>query len=101
VIRVDPDKLKKGLPSADHRPELASPIFEALAAAQLELTDSRRQFASVLRGLSGLFYRCELRPPWQMAFISEGIEPLRDIAGMSSSETAAWQRSSCRRTARR
>lgn len=41
-----------------------------------EVAEARRCLASVLKSLSGVFYRCELTPPWRMSFVSEGIEEL-------------------------
>lgn len=41
-----------------------------------DLTESRRQFQSVLDALSGLFYRCELQAPWHMLFMSDGVHRL-------------------------
>jgi diguanylate cyclase (GGDEF)-like protein/PAS domain S-box-containing protein len=49
---------------------------EAFGAVELQLAESRRQFDSLLRALSGIFYRCQLTPPWTMTFISEGAETL-------------------------
>ena len=57
--------------------------FEALHAAELQLWESRRQFESMLRSLSGLFYRCSLVSPWEMSFISDGVE---DVTGYSAAE---------------
>ena len=41
-----------------------------------ELTESRRQFKSLLDSLPGFFYRCELQAPWHLSFVSDGIEDL-------------------------
>lgn len=43
---------------------------------RVELAESRRQFESILRSLSGLFYRCELEAPWRMSFVSDGVQLL-------------------------
>ena len=53
-----------------------SAVDDALKAAEIQLAESRRQFGSLLRALSGIFYRCQLAPPWTMSFISEGAETL-------------------------
>jgi diguanylate cyclase (GGDEF)-like protein/PAS domain S-box-containing protein len=90
VIRVDPNQLKSSLAYAGSSSEFASAVFEALAIVQPELTESRRQFASLLRGLSGLFYRCELRSPWRMSFISEGIEPLTGYRKEELERSGGW-----------
>ena len=47
-----------------------------LKALADQFAESRREFNSVLRSLSGLFYRCELNAPWQITFVSEGVQTL-------------------------
>lgn len=46
------------------------------AAGDADLADADRRFHSLLRSISGIFYRCELFSPWTMSFISEGVEAL-------------------------
>ena len=47
-----------------------------LERVQNELTESRRQFKSLLDSLPGFFYRCELQAPWRLSFVSDGIGDL-------------------------
>jgi diguanylate cyclase (GGDEF)-like protein/PAS domain S-box-containing protein len=54
---------------------LASPDASR-AALFAALQESTRQFESLLSCVSGTFYRCGLSPPWQMEFISSGIEAI-------------------------
>lgn len=54
--------------------------IEMLRAA---LAESDRALQSVLRSLSGLFYRCELQSPWKMRFVSAGVQ---ELTGYSPSE---------------
>ncbi|MCB2073795.1 MAG: EAL domain-containing protein [Novosphingobium sp.] len=48
-------------------------VFEALS-------ESLRQFESLLSCVSGTFYRCELSRPWKMEFISPGVEAITGYA---------------------
>lgn len=43
---------------------------------QDKIAESERQFNSVLDCLSGLFFRCELKAPWKMSFVSDGVQSL-------------------------
>lgn len=63
-------------PDADAAGRLKGAALDALGTAQRELAESRRQFDSLIQSLSGLFYRCELTPPWRMSFISGEVETL-------------------------
>ena len=68
----------------DFRSGSRLPSLESdLRTTQEELAESRRQFESVLKSLSGLFYRCELQAPWLMSFVSEGIQ---DLTGYDAEE---------------
>ncbi len=55
----------------------------ALMDGEARLAESRRQFESLLRSFSGLFYRCPLEMPWTLSFISEGVE---DLSGYRAEE---------------
>ncbi|MCB2060026.1 MAG: PAS domain-containing protein, partial [Novosphingobium sp.] len=44
------------------------------------LSESLRQFESLLSCVSGTFYRCELSRPWKMEFISPGVEAITGYA---------------------
>lgn len=55
-----------------------------------ERDESRRQFASVLRSLSGLFYRCELEAPWQVSFLSEGVQKLTGYTAAELKARNGW-----------
>lgn len=64
-VRIEPD-------SAGYSQE-----NRRLARGQLDgPAEADRCLASVLKSLSGVFYRCELTQPWRMSFVSEGIEEL-------------------------
>jgi diguanylate cyclase (GGDEF)-like protein/PAS domain S-box-containing protein len=62
----------------------------ALQAAELQLAESRRQFDSLLRALSGIFYRCQLAPPWTMTFISDGAETLTGYSAQEIEQMDGW-----------
>jgi diguanylate cyclase (GGDEF)-like protein/PAS domain S-box-containing protein len=47
-----------------------------LARAEQELREAGRQLGSVLANIDGLFYRCEVQPPWRMSFTTEGLQEL-------------------------
>jgi diguanylate cyclase (GGDEF)-like protein/PAS domain S-box-containing protein len=64
-------------------------ISSALLGAA-EQQDPRRELQSLLACLSGLFYRCELAPPWRMTFISQGLEALTGYSAEALEETAGW-----------
>ena len=44
--------------------------------SELELAESRRRLATMIDNLPGIAYRCEAAAPWQMSYISEGVEEL-------------------------
>lgn len=52
--------------------------------------DPRRELQSVLACLSGVFYRCELAPPWRMTFISQGVEALCGYSAEELDALAGW-----------
>jgi diguanylate cyclase (GGDEF)-like protein/PAS domain S-box-containing protein len=59
----------------------SDPVGQATPPGQNPPGDARqqdpaRELQSLLACLSGLFYRCELRSPWRMTFISQGLEAL-------------------------
>jgi diguanylate cyclase (GGDEF)-like protein/PAS domain S-box-containing protein len=55
-----------------------------------ERHDPRRELQSVLACLSGLFYRCELNPPWRMTFISQGLEGLTGYSAQELEALNGW-----------
>lgn len=57
---------------------------------QAELAESRRQFDSVLDCLSGLFYRCELKAPWKMSFVSDGLRSLTGYDERELEQEDGW-----------
>lgn len=65
-------------------------LGDALAATQLQLAESRRQFDSLLRALNGLFYRCQLAAPWTMSFISEGAQALTGYSAAELESKDGW-----------
>ncbi|MFC7537226.1 EAL domain-containing protein [Sphingomonas sp. GCM10030256] len=72
---------------------LAGPADEAgaeVVTLRRELAESRRQFGSVLRSLSGLFYRCELQAPWRMSFVSEGVQELTGYPAAELERYDGW-----------
>lgn len=65
-------------------------LAEALALAQEDASESRRQFHSLLQSLSGLFYRCELHSPWKMSFISDGVKALTGFSPDEIERKNGW-----------
>jgi diguanylate cyclase (GGDEF)-like protein/PAS domain S-box-containing protein len=65
-------------------------LLLALRNAELQLAESHRQFDSLLRSLSGLFYRCPLTAPWKLSFISEGVEELTGYRAEEFEQQAGW-----------
>jgi PAS domain S-box-containing protein len=68
----------------------AAPPLNLAATLPGEAEESRRQLSSVLKCLSGLFYRCELQAPWAMSFISEGIEDLTGYSARDIQRMNGW-----------
>lgn len=81
MIQHGPAAFPRGLRAARPAPEL-----------QLvsELEECRRQLASVLHSLAGIFYRCELKAPWRMSFVSEGIESLTGFTALELEAQNGW-----------
>lgn len=69
---------------------VAGQLARALEQARAEAAESRRQFNSLLEGLSGLFYRSELVSPWTMSFVSEGVEELTGYSPGEIGEKTGW-----------
>lgn len=65
-------------------------VFEAWQAAEAQLAETRRQLDSVLRSLSGLFYRCPLSPPWRLSFISDGVQELTGYRSDEFEQKDGW-----------
>lgn len=55
-----------------------------------QLSESQRQFQSVLNSLSGLFYRCELEAPWRMSFVSAGVQALTGYEPEDLQSQGGW-----------
>lgn len=89
MIRVDPFGLKSRSDPVQS-PDEITVMLQALAAAQNELNESRRQLVSLLSSLSGLFYRCELNSPWRTSFLSDGVEPLTGYLKADLERKAGW-----------
>ena len=66
------------------------PDDDELQRLRLELAESQRQFESVLRSLSGLFYRCEVDAPWRMSFVSDGVETLTGYRRTELEQQDGW-----------
>lgn len=45
-------------------------------AAQAIIVEGKRQLATLMDHLPGVAYRCELREPWKMTYVSEGVQLL-------------------------
>jgi PAS domain-containing protein len=69
---------------------LEEQLVGALAIAEAELVESRREFQSILKCLSGLFYRCQLAAPWKMSFISHGVEELTGYTAKEIEQKNGW-----------
>ncbi len=85
--REDPSVFKVGDSPADGA---IGSLTEALGGAQADLEESRREFQSVLQCLAGLFYRCELKAPWRMSFISDGVEELTGYCSDEIDRKNGW-----------
>ena len=70
--------------------ELPLEEFRAAAAADQQIAEVRRCLASVLESLPGLFYRCDLAPPWRMSFISDGVERLTGYSQADLERKDGW-----------
>ena len=57
---------------------------------QLLAEDPVRQLGSLLDCLSGVFYRCELSPPWRMSFISDGLCRLTGYTAEELADRDGW-----------
>lgn len=68
----------------------ANQLGAELETSRVELAESRRQFDSLLRSLSGLFYRCELHAPWRMSFVSKGVQKLTGYAAADLERYNGW-----------
>lgn len=81
--------IQYGAPVFRPRPKRSGRLSEMLALKD-ELAASRREFESVLSSLSGLFYRCELRAPWRMSFVSDGVQALTGYAKDDLERQNGW-----------
>jgi diguanylate cyclase (GGDEF)-like protein/PAS domain S-box-containing protein len=84
-----PDALLATTTPSDPAEEVAA-LKSALAATQDALRESRRQFGHLLGNLSGVVYQCPLEPPWKMAFVSKGVEPLTGYRAEMLEQSMAW-----------
>jgi PAS domain-containing protein len=57
-------------------PLVPCPTEDEVTALRAALAENDRASHSLLRSLSGLFYRSELQSPWRMSFVSGGVEEL-------------------------
>ncbi len=59
-----------------------------------DLIESQRKLTSLLKVLSGIFYRSDLSPPWKMGFVSQGVG---NLTGYSATELedGGWQSLMC------
>jgi len=89
-MRIDHDQLTGGEPADSTDVVQALDLAPELAAAQSELAEAKRQFASLVRSLSGLFYRCELQAPWKMSFISDGLVALTGYSAAELDAKNGW-----------
>lgn len=74
----------------DFRPDRQGLDMRSQSEMAEKLAESQRQFQSVLKSLSGLFYRCEVRPPWRMSFVSDGVETLTGFSAHELSSMGGW-----------
>jgi len=68
------------------RPAPGSADSRFLAGTVSDITDRKlaieaakereRELSAVIENLPGITYRCALQPPWQMSFVSDGVEEL-------------------------
>lgn len=61
-----------------------------VSADRVALAESERQFSSLLDVLAGVFYRCEISPPWRFGHVSQGVEAVTGY-GADHFQSAAWQ----------
>lgn len=70
--------------------DLQTDALHSVVDTERELAEARRCFASLLDSLSGIFYRCALRSPWRMSFISDGVEHLTGYSRKDLERKAGW-----------
>ena len=86
MLRADPKAMIEGAEPGDDPDALRA----ALAETQAQLREARRTFEQFAANLNGVAYRCQLEAPWQMSFVSSGVEALTGYPPEALAEATAW-----------
>ena len=76
MIHQEPAQFRRNVSGESAPEDPASATSSTLHLLSAEACEAKRLFESLLQSLSGLFYRCEVRPPWKINYISDGVEAL-------------------------
>jgi PAS domain-containing protein len=76
LIHQEPAQFRRNVSGESAPEDPASATSSTLHLLSAEACEAKRLFESLLQSLSGLFYRCEVRPPWKINYISDGVEAL-------------------------
>jgi PAS domain S-box-containing protein len=90
MLRADPKAMRDGAQTVPEAADDPAALRAALAATRAELSESNRRFDQFVANLSGVAYRCQLEAPWQMSFISSGVEALTGYPSSALEAAKAW-----------